>query len=60
MLRMLPPRKLAAYEPPPAHRARAGDARPETAAALRDGLDGSRRRIPQAFISIVKSGRLPS
>lgn len=61
MLRMLPPRKLAAYEPlhlltghgPGMHG-------PETAAALRDGLDGSRRRIPQAFISIVKSGRLPS
>lgn len=55
MLRMLPPRKLGAFEPLhllPGHGA--GMHGPETPAALRDALDGSRRRIPQVMLGMVK------
>ena len=55
MLRLTPPRKLAAYAPEHLLTGHGtGMHGPETAAALTDALDGSRRRIPEALISIVK------
>jgi len=58
MLRPLPPRKLGAYEP--LHLLcghGAGSHGPATPAALRDCLDGSRRRLPQALLSVLRGGR---
>ena len=54
MLRLLPPRGLGGYEPEHLLTGHGtGLHGPGTAAALADALDGSRRRIPQALISIV-------
>lgn len=56
MLRLLPPRKLGAYEPVHLLTGHGtGMHGPDTPAALRDALDGSRRRIPQAMVSMVRS-----
>jgi len=55
MLRLTPPRKLAAYAPEHLLTGHGtGLHGPETAAALADALDGSRRRIPEALVSIVR------
>ena len=55
MLRLTPPRRLAAYEPVHLLTGHGtGMHGPGTAAALADALDGSRRRIPEALVSIVK------
>lgn len=58
MLRPLPPRALGAYEPVHLLTGHgAGMHGPETPTALRDALDGSRRRIPKALVAMFKSGR---
>ncbi len=55
MLRLTPPRRLAAFEPGHLLTGHGtGMHGPGTAAALADALDGSRRRIPEALVSIVK------
>ena len=55
MLRLTPPRRLAAFEPSHLLTGHGtGMHGPGTAAALADALDGSRRRIPEALVSIVK------
>lgn len=55
MMRAKPPRKLAAFEPLHLLSGHGtGMHGTETAAALRDALDGSRRRIPQALVSMVR------
>lgn len=55
MLRLLPPRSLGAYEPQHLLTGHGtGMHGPETAEALRDALDGSRRRLPGALVSIVR------
>lgn len=55
MLRLLPPRKLGACEPVHLLTGHgAGMHGPGTAAALRDCLDGSRRRLPQALWSVLR------
>ncbi len=55
MLRMLPPRKLGAYEPVHLLTGHGlGMHGPDTPGALRDALDGSRRRFPQALVSMIK------
>ncbi|MEZ5156057.1 MAG: hypothetical protein R2718_08105 [Solirubrobacterales bacterium] len=55
MLRLTPPRRLAAFEPEHLLTGHGtgmhGDG---TAAALRDALDASRRRIPEAVVSVIK------
>lgn len=56
MLRPFPPRRLAAYEPEHLLTGHGtGMHGPGTAAALADALSGSRRRIPEAVISLVRS-----
>jgi hypothetical protein len=56
MLRAFPPRRLAAYEPEHLLTGHGtGMHGPQTAAALADALSGSRRRIPEALLSIVRS-----
>ncbi len=56
MLRLLPPRCLAPYEPEHLLTGHGtGMHGPGTAAALADALDGSRRRLPQALISMIRS-----
>jgi hypothetical protein len=58
MLRLTPPRKLAGFDPEHLLTGHGtGMHGPETAAALRHGLDGARRRIPQAMLSIVRPKR---
>lgn len=55
MVRMLPPRKLGAYEPVHLLTGHGlGMHGPETPVALREALDGSRRRIPQAMVAMVR------
>lgn len=55
MLRVTPPRRLASYEPTHLLSGHGtGMHGPETAAALRDALDGSRRRIPQALLAALR------
>ena len=55
MLRGLPPRKLAAYDPVHLLTGHGtGMHGPETTDALRDALDGSRRRIPKAILSMIR------
>jgi hypothetical protein len=55
MLRLTPPRRLASYSPEHLLTGHGtGMHGPETAAALRDALDGSRRRIPEALVSVIK------
>jgi len=55
MLRLTPPRRLAAFAPEHLLTGHGtGMHGPGTAAALADALDGSRRRIPEALLSIVK------
>lgn len=57
MLRPFPPRALGAYEPLHLLSGHgAGMHGHETPAALRDALDGARRRIPKALLAIVRSG----
>jgi len=54
-LRVLPPRKLAAFEPEHLLSGHGtGMHGPGTAAALKDALDGSRRRIPGALKSMLR------
>ncbi len=56
MLRLLPPRCLRAYEPDHLLTGHGtGMHGPGTAEALADALDGSRRRTPQALISMIRS-----
>lgn len=58
MLRLIPPRRLAAYEPEHLLSGHGtGMHGAETAAALRDALDGSRRRLPQAALSVIRPKR---
>lgn len=55
MLRLTPPRRLAAYRPEHLLTGHGtGMHGPGTAAALSDALAGSRRRIPAALVSIAK------
>ncbi len=55
MLRMTPPRCLSVYEPEHLLTGHGtGMHGPGTAEALADALDGSRRRLPQAVISMVR------
>ncbi|MEZ5075770.1 MAG: hypothetical protein R2691_13235 [Solirubrobacterales bacterium] len=55
MLRLTPPRRLAAYQPEHLLTGHGtGMHGPGTAAALSDALAGSRRRIPAALVSIAK------
>lgn len=55
MLRMTPPRRLAEFEPEHLLTGHGtGMHGPGTADALRDALDGSRRRIPEAVVSVIK------
>ena len=55
MLRAVPPRRLADFEPEHLLSGHGtGMHGAGTATALRDALDGSRRRIPQALLSIVR------
>lgn len=55
-LRLTPPRSLAKYEPDHLLTGHGtGMHGAGTAAALADGLDGSRRRIPEALVSMVRS-----
>ena len=57
MLRLVPPRRLAAFAPDHLLTGHGtGMHGPRTAAALADSLSGSRRRAPQAMLSIVRSG----
>lgn len=54
MLRLTPPRKLAAYEPEHLLTGHGtGTHGPGTAAALNDALAGSRRRLPRALVSMI-------
>ena len=54
-LRLLPPRKLGAYEPVHLLTGHGtGMHGGATPAALRDALDGSRRRLPGALVSMVR------
>jgi hypothetical protein len=56
MLRMLPPNRLRDHEPEHLLTGHGtGMHGPGTAAALRDALSGSRRRTPQAALSILRS-----
>lgn len=56
MLRLTPPRSLAAYGPDHLLTGHGtGMHGPGTAAALKDGLDGSRRRLPRALLSMLTS-----
>lgn len=58
LLRLLPPRRLAAYEPEHLLTGHGtGMHGAGTAAALRDALDGSRRRLPGALVSMVRPRR---
>lgn len=55
MLRLLPPRRLARYEPEHLLTGHGtGMHGPETTAALRHALSGARKRTPQALLSIVR------
>jgi hypothetical protein len=55
MLRLLPPRRLLAFEPEHLLTGHGtGMHGPETAGALRHGIEGSRKRTPQALLSIVR------
>jgi hypothetical protein len=55
MLRLTPPRRLAGFEPDHLLTGHGtGMHGPGTAGALRDALDGSRRRIPEAVVSVIK------
>jgi hypothetical protein len=55
MLRLTPPRRLADFEPEHLLTGHGtGMHGSGTAAALRDALDGSRRRIPAAVVSVIK------
>jgi hypothetical protein len=55
MLRLTPPRRLAEFEPEHLLTGHGtGMHGPGTAEALRDALDGSRRRIPEALVSVIK------
>ncbi len=55
MLRLIPPRRLAAYEPEHLLTGHgSGTHGPGTAAALRDALAGSRRRLPRALASMIR------
>jgi hypothetical protein len=55
MMRLTPPRRLAAYEPVHLLTGHGtGMHGTDTAAALSDALDGSRRRIPEALAAVVK------
>ncbi len=55
MLRLTPPRRLAAYRPEHLLSGHGtGMHGPATAAALADGLAGSRRRLPQAIGSMIR------
>jgi len=55
MLRLIPPRRLGAYEPEHLLTGHGtGMHGPGTAAALADALAGSRRRIPAALVAIAK------
>jgi hypothetical protein len=55
MLRLLPPRKLGAYEPVHLLTGHGtGMHGSDTPAALRDALDGSRRRVPKAIVSMIR------
>jgi hypothetical protein len=55
MMRLTPPRRLAGYEPLHLLTGHGtGMHGPETAVALGDALDGSRRRIPAAMLAVVK------
>ena len=57
MLRLLPPRRLAAFSPDHLLTGHGtGMHGPGTSEALADALAGSRRRTPQAMLSIVRSG----
>ena len=57
-LRLIPPRKLAAYEPVHLLTGHGtGMHGPGTPAALRDALDGSRRRLPGALVSMIRPKR---
>jgi hypothetical protein len=56
MLRALPPRRLADFEPEHLLTGHGtGLHGPGTAAALADALAGSRRRIPRAITTMVRS-----
>lgn len=58
MLRAIPPRRLAAFEPEHLLTGHGtGMHGRETAAELHGALDGSRRRIPQAMLSILRPRR---
>jgi len=55
MMRLTPPRRLASYEPVHLLTGHGtGIHGPDAAAALSDALDGSRRRIPEALLAVVK------
>lgn len=55
LLRLLPPRKLSAYEPEHLLTGHGtGMHGPGTSAALTDALDGSRRRLPGALKSMIR------
>ena len=55
MMRLTPPRRLAAYEPVHLLTGHGtGMHGTDTAAALSDALDGSRRRLPEALVAVVK------
>ena len=54
--RLTPPHDLTAYEPQHLLTGHGtGMHGPGTAEALRDGIDSSRRRLPQAVVSMIKS-----
>jgi hypothetical protein len=56
MLRPLPPRRLAGFDPEHLLTGHGtGMHGPETAAALADSLAASRRRLPRALVSILRS-----
>ena len=57
-LRLIPPRKLSAYEPVHLLTGHGtGMHGPDTPDALRDALDGSRRRLPGAMVSMIRPKR---
>ena len=57
-LRLIPPRKLTAYEPVHLLTGHGtGMHGPDTPEALRDALDGSRRRLPGAMVSMIRPRR---
>lgn len=57
-LRLIPPRKLAAYEPVHLLTGHGtGMHGPGTPEALRDALDASRRRLPGAMVSMIRPKR---